>query len=222
MGKFRKYLRENKRIYKMFTLIYRWFGHNRIRGKKGNQIVWGCTKVKKTQIVMVGKENYVEIGEHSLLKECQITILGNQCHVKIAANTVLNGVRIWCEDDGSAVLLGADGLMMGNVQLAATEGKKIIIGNGFLFSDDICIRTGDSHSILNADGKRVNPAGDVKLGDHVWIGNQAIVLKGVTVGNNCVIGSGSVVTRKFSDNVAIAGNPAKIVKENIDWKFERV
>ena len=56
----------------------------------------------------------------------------------------------------------------------------------------------------------------------MWVGNQVIILKGTEIADNCVVGSGSVVTKKFTNNLVIAGNPARVVKENIDWKFERI
>ena len=54
----------------------------------------------------------------------------------------------------------------------------------------------------------------VTIGDDVWIGGGAIICPGVTLGNNVIIGAGSVVTKSFGDNVIIAGNPARIIKEN--------
>ena len=52
----------------------------------------------------------------------------------------------------------------------------------------------------------------VVIGDNCWIGGGAIINPGVTLGNNVVVGSGSVVTKSFGDNVVIAGNPAKIIR----------
>ena len=50
------------------------------------------------------------------------------------------------------------------------------------------------------------------IGDDCFIGMNSIILKGTTLGNNVIVGAGSVVHGKFPDNVIIAGNPAKIVK----------
>ena len=53
----------------------------------------------------------------------------------------------------------------------------------------------------------------ITIGNNVWIGGGAIILPGVTLGDNVVVGAGSVVTKSFPNNVAIAGNPARIIKE---------
>lgn len=53
----------------------------------------------------------------------------------------------------------------------------------------------------------------VTIGDNCWIGGNATINPGVTLGNNVVVASGAVVTKSFGDNVVIAGNPAKVIKE---------
>ena len=53
----------------------------------------------------------------------------------------------------------------------------------------------------------------ITIGDNCWIGGGAIINPGVSIGNNVVVASGSVVTKSFGDNVIIGGNPAKIIKE---------
>ncbi|XCY70487.1 sugar O-acetyltransferase [Streptococcus iniae] len=53
----------------------------------------------------------------------------------------------------------------------------------------------------------------ITIGDNVWLGGGVTILHGVTLGDNVVVGAGSVVTKSFGDNLFIAGNPAKVIKE---------
>ena len=92
-----------------------------------------------------------------------------------------------------------------------------------MFSSEIVFRTGDSHSIIDLSGIRINHAKDIIIGDHVWIGHRVLVNKGVVISNNSGVGTGSVVTKKFNDeNIIIAGCPAKIVKNDINWLGKRI
>lgn len=93
-----------------------------------------------------------------------------------------------------------------------------------MFSYGIEMRTGDSHSIINVTSKkRINHAASVIVGDHVWVGAHSLILKGVVILNNSVVASGSIVTKKYSiSGIIIGGNPAKIIKQGINWLRNRI
>ena len=93
------------------------------------------------------------------------------------------------------------------------------IGNDCMFSREILIRTSDAHSLYCNDKKELlNPDNNIEIGDHVWIGQKATILKNTKIANNSVVGACSIVNKEFNEqNVIIAGNPAKIVKHNINW-----
>ena len=58
----------------------------------------------------------------------------------------------------------------------------------------------------------------IAIGNHVWIGCKSTILKGVTIGDGSVIAAGSLVNRNVPAHVLVGGVPAKILKENVDWK----
>lgn len=220
----RELLRKNRMVYKLYITIYNLLGGNKIqKGKKkdNNRVVLGNTKLRHCRIRIKGKNNFVKTGFSSLLKGCEIIINGDNCKVMIGERSTLLNAELVCEDTGSSIETGDHCICAGKVHFAATEGKRIVIGDDFLCSDGVTIRTGDSHSIYGEDKRRINPGKDVKISKHVWIGNQVILLKGTELGENDVVGSGSVVRGYFPDNVVITGNPAKIIRENISWDFQR-
>jgi acetyltransferase-like isoleucine patch superfamily enzyme len=56
---------------------------------------------------------------------------------------------------------------------------------------------------------------DTRIGNYCFIGVNSVVLPGVNIGNHCIIGAGAIVTKDVPDNCIVAGNPARIIKENI-------
>lgn len=88
---------------------------------------------------------------------------------------------------------------------------KIYIGKGTCIAPNVGIITAN-HDLYNID-KHVDGK-DVIIGNKCWIGMNAIILPGVKLGDNIIVGAGSVVTKSFPDgNIVIAGNPAKIIKK---------
>jgi acetyltransferase-like isoleucine patch superfamily enzyme len=71
----------------------------------------------------------------------------------------------------------------------------------------------DYHKI-DSDEEVIKP---VRICDNVWIGCNSIILKGVTLGEGVVIAAGSVVTADVPPKALAAGNPAKVIKENVCW-----
>ena len=59
---------------------------------------------------------------------------------------------------------------------------------------------------------------DTHIGKNCFIGANAIIMCGITIGDECIIGAGAIVTKNIPDNCIVAGNPARIIKENIHTK----
>ncbi len=99
------------------------------------------------------------------------------------------------------------------------ENDKVVIGDDCLFSENISIRPSDGHYIYDIDTHELlNKGGSVHIGNKVWIGRNVFIGKNVVVGNGSVVGFGSVVTKAFNvENVVLGGNPATVIKTNIEW-----
>lgn len=95
--------------------------------------------------------------------------------------------------------------------------KEIIIGNNVFIGGDCKIYDTDFHSIFLKDRLQNPETGiktyPIKINDGVFIGTGSIVLKGVTIGENSVIASGSVVSKSIPSNEIWGGNPIKFIKK---------
>lgn len=106
-----------------------------------------------------------------------------------------------------------------NYDSIITGINHIVIGKNFLGGPRIYI-SDHSHGKIDESELMIPPGdrslyskGPVIIGDNVWVGAGSCILPNVTIGNNCIIGANSVVTKSFPDNCVIAGNPAKIIKQ---------
>lgn len=91
---------------------------------------------------------------------------------------------------------------------------EITIGNGVAISENFTIWDSDAHQMMNGS----EPTQPIVIGNKVWIGTNVTVLKGVKIGDGCVIAAGSLVTKDVPANCLAAGVPAKVIKENVSWK----
>ena len=179
--------------------------------------------LKKCRFICHGEGNTIILHPHGIIKNTVFRIYGNNNTVEICNGSAISQGELYIEDDGNRIEIGENTLLTGKIHLACIESKTIKIGNDCLLSSEIVFRTGDSHSILDMSGNRINPAEDVIIDDHVWIGHRAVINKGAYVAPNTVIGAGTIVTKKFSEaNVILAGVPARIVKKDINWDSKRL
>ncbi|MFP3154187.1 acyltransferase [Lachnospiraceae bacterium ZAX-1] len=197
---------------------------NSIKLKKtGNNKIHSTGFLKRCKITIYGSNNSILIGDKSILDHATIYIKGNDNCIELSDKVGIKQGELYIEDHCNRIQIGSGTQLCGTAHLACTEGTSITIGKDCLFSSDITLRTGDSHSILNLDGKRINPAKSINVCDRVWIGNSVIILKNTTILEDSIIGSGSVVTKEFHEsNVVIGGNPANILKRDVCWIHKRI
>ena len=125
--------------------------------------------------------------------------------------TVCQGSDIWVLDN--AVLTLNSGFCNEGVQI--TCAKSVTIGRGCAIARDVIIRDYDAHQLLNTGHE---PAKAVSIGEHVWIGTRSVILKGVTLGDGVVVAAGAVVTKDVPARCLVAGVPARVIRNNVEWK----
>jgi acetyltransferase-like isoleucine patch superfamily enzyme len=194
-----------------------------IRGKRN---VFQAQEVdfNNLELDIIGDDNTIVIGPGSQFNYVRFHVRGSGHRIEFGPNCrVTTSGLFWFEDDHCTLQVGRDTSMV-DVHIAVTEpGSKMTIGTGCMFANDIDIRTGDSHSVIDpATGKRLNYAADVAIEDHVWIAPHVVVLKGVRIGENSVVATGAVVTKSCGSGVIVGGNPASEIKTGITWKRERL
>lgn len=170
---------------------------------------------KKTRMYVAGKGNVVEIDDSVESYDLRISILGNNNRLIIRKDCFMGGA-LELIGDGNVIEIGQSS-KCGSANIFAHHGTSIHIGDGCLFSDQIQIRTTDSHSILDEHGKRINPEKNIVLEDRVWLGRGVTVLKGSHIESDVVVGTMSVVSKRVRKNTLVAGTPARVIRENITW-----
>lgn len=94
--------------------------------------------------------------------------------------------------------------------------QEVHIGDYCAISDNVQILDSDFHTIT-CDSKTFEKSKPIHIGNHVWIGRSAIILKGVTIGDGAIIGAGSIVTKSIPPRCLAVGNPARVIKEEVEW-----
>ena len=221
---FKKYILDHPQKAKIFLHIYNGvFGRNKKNINRENKLDIQSAYCSRTKIYVHGKGNTIYIGNAVRLMNCSIYISGNNNLVEISDNVSLNQAEFHIEDNENKIIIGKGTSVTGKTHFAAIESTSITIGEDCMFANDIHFRTGDSHSLVDLSGKRINYSKDIVIENHVWVGMNVICLKGTTVKSNTMIGAGSLLNGEYSsENCILAGSPARIVKNNINWLRERV
>lgn len=100
-----------------------------------------------------------------------------------------------------------------NIGCIMLDVAQITIGKNVLFGPNVSIYTAGHPIHYESRMSGYEYGVPVAIGDNVWIGGNCVILPGVKIGSNTVIGAGSIVTKEIPDNVLVAGNPCKVIRE---------
>lgn len=148
-------------------------------------------------------ETYLTMGDNSQLTVNGVAnvyynselVLYSNAKMDLKTVFINSGVQIRCMDSISI-------------------GEQCIIARGALIMDF------DAHRIKFSDGSKNELTSPINIGNHVWIGAGAKVLQGVTIGDGSIVAAGAVVTKDVPPNCLVAGVPAKVIKEKVEWYNE--
>ena len=158
----------------------------------------------KIVILKIKYKNKIFIKSRQRLGKNFKLSLTNMAKVEIGEKLYTRtNVNLLC--DGGHLVIGNNVFMNHNVSITCLG--EIYVGNRVTIANNVVI-VDHNHDYKGNSGRFLIK--DVVIGDNTWIGANSVILPGVSLGKNCVIAAGSVVTKSFPDNSVIMGSPAKV------------
>lgn len=184
-----------------------------------------CEKItlNNSTIQFVGKGNMLYCDENVNITNSAIKFSGSNSIIFLRSSKYdycLNAVIY----NNSLLYFGKDNFINQKLNIIVSEQENIIIGNDCIISMNCWMRTADAHLIYDSyTKKRLNNSKGILIGDHVWIGQQALLLKGTEIASGSIIGAASVVANKrIPSNCIYAGNPVRKIRENVFFHSDTV
>lgn len=149
---------------------------------------------------------------------------GDRATVFLGRDCVLTAGEMYCGCDSAIVLHGPLVATRGAI-VDARNGGSVVAGPDQLWAADVYVATDDMHRLEDRDtGERINPFGaHIRIGTHVWLGRDAVVTGHVEIGEGSVVGMRSLVRgQKVPPHSAVAGTPARIVRDGVTWSHDDV
>ncbi|MDI9479419.1 MAG: acyltransferase [Syntrophomonadaceae bacterium] len=162
------------------------------------------------------KRHLTSCGKNLRARNPGLLFLGEGSEVHIGDNVLLErDVRI-STGTNARVYIGDNSYLGDGCNLLAV--KELRIGKGCSISWHVLFMDTSSHPLAFAGEKMETKIAPIIVEDHVWIGCRAVILKGVTVGEGSIIANNAVVTKDVPPRTMVAGNPARVIKEDVIWE----
>lgn len=186
-----------------------------------NRIIYNEKTFNFLGININGDNNLIQIGDCNNIfpRNCSIDIKGHYNKIIINDNISLKGMSISVVGNNNLVFIGNNTSFNTKCEIYCSLGKSIHIGEDCMFSKNISISTSDIYTIYDIKtNERINHPKSIYIGNHVWIGTDCDIQKGAKILDGSIVGAFSIVNKEFSEkNVLIVGQPAQILKKNVNW-----
>ena len=198
----------------------------------GNRIILGKNITGSSNLIFdLSNNSRVELKDgcsiNSLVR-CEVFGYGGSALISIGERCRFTDAlfRLYSSHYDTAVIINSDCTFETHFEAHANTGKRIILGHDCMVSHNVQMWSGDGHAIFDVEsGKNINSnftelsvrKNNIVLGDHVWVGFRSVLMNGANVGNGSIVGANSIVKAIFSNNCALGGNPAKVIRKNCAW-----
>lgn len=184
--------------------------------KLSENMVCGEPKLNNSTIQFMGKGNVLYCEENVNITNSRIKFSGSNGIIFLRSSKYDYYLNVVIYND-SLLYFGKDNFINQKLNIIVSEQQNIVIGNDCIISFDCWMRTADAHLIYDSfTKKRVNNSKGILVGDHVWIGQQVLILKGSEIASGSIVGAASLVANKrIPSNCIYGGNPVKKIRENI-------
>lgn len=192
-----------------------------VRGKHNHIYKHGIFHKVSTDIK--GNNNSITISSGCIIKNTKFYIRGNNNTILLEEGCYFSGGSFWIEGSNGKIILRKNTSVVSAHLCVQEKDTAIEIGEDCMFSNNIIIRTSDSHPLFNKlTNERLNKPASVKIGDHVWLAAKVTVMKGVSIGKGSIVGYGTIVTKDQPEDSLIIGAPARVVKNGVYWTREKL
>lgn len=210
--------------------------------ENGNRVIGSF---KNCDVIFLGKNSTLKIGDNFTAENMTIRI-NNDCNIEIGSDVTSNG-SLWNFYDNADCFIGNNCHFGDNGFLSVCTHAKMFISQGFTiefdyimialphseirFGEDcmvsrrVSVQSNDGHDIFDVKtGLNINATVELSktkkiiIGNHVWIGQDAMILYNTNIGDGSIVGAKSLVKGIFPNNCVVGGIPAKLLKIDIAWR----
>lgn len=185
-----------------------------------NRIIGNLPANKKPCVTFKGTGNTLIIEEGVEFSFLDVVFFGSNATLTIGANSIINASFFL--QSNTSISIGSNCKFNKPCIFNALNKQHIVIGNDCLFANAKFF-TYEGASILDANHKVINPPASISIGDRVWFAENSMIMQGTNIGNDCVVAACSLILGlTVGSNKVIAGNPAKVIKDDISWCYKRI